>query len=173
MTPLRPTREIYGLAALMLVQMSCSVFFLTDVLDDALAEGIAAFRDHHLAFEAVAVLTLIIAVLFEGRMLISMLRRAAHLERGLSVASGALHDLMEAYFRQWALTPAEADVAAFLIKGCTIAEIAALRGGAEATVKTHLNAIYRKSGASGRGALLAVLIDDLMTKPLVAGPVSP
>ena len=85
------------------------------------------------------------------------------------MAAGALAELMEDYFRQWALTPSEADVAAFTIKGYSIAEIATLRGSAEGTVKTHLNAIYRKAGVQGRGQLVSLLIEDLLNGPLVPG----
>ena len=85
------------------------------------------------------------------------------------MAQGALSDLMEEYFVTWGLTPSEADVATFTIKGYSIAEIAELRGSAEATVKTHLNAIYRKAGVAGRGQLVSLLIEDLMRAPLT-GP---
>jgi len=81
--------------------------------------------------------------------------------------------VMEGHFRAWWLTPSEQDVATFTIKGCSIAEIAALRGSAEGTVKTHLNAIYRKAGVPGRGQLVSVLIEDLMGGPLVAAPDRP
>jgi len=101
-------------------------------------------------------------VAFEGSYLVRLLRRQAHAERALSAASGALHEVMEGYFEDWRLTPAEADVAAFTIKGFSIAEIATLRGSAEGTVKTHLNAIYRKAGVTGRSQLLSLFIEDLM-----------
>ncbi len=74
---------------------------------------------------------------------------------------------MEGYFEDWRLTPAEADVAAFTIKGFSIAEIATLRGSAEGTVKTHLNAIYRKAGVPGRAQLVNLLIEELLGGPLV------
>jgi DNA-binding CsgD family transcriptional regulator len=100
------------------------------------------------------------------------LRRQETMARGLGVAAGALSDLMEGYFRDWGLTSAEQDVAAFTIKGYSIAEIAELRGSAEATVKTHLNAIYRKAGVPGRGQLVSLLIEDLMRAPLMPSEAS-
>jgi len=101
-------------------------------------------------------------------MLMRLIRRQAHFRRVLSVASGALHDLIEAYFDSWALTAAERDVATFAIKGLSNAEIAQMRGSAEGTVKAHLNAISRKAGVQGRGALLSMLVEDLMQEPLIA-----
>ncbi len=92
------------------------------------------------------------------------------MEKSLGVAAGALAELMEDYFREWGLTPSEQDVAAFTIKGYAIAEIAEMRGSAEGTVKTHLNAIYRKAGVPGRGQLVSLLIEDLLNSPLVPLP---
>ena len=66
-------------------------------------------------------------------------------------------------FRKWATGIIES----FTIKGYAIAEIAVFRGSAEATVKTHLNAIYRKAGVSGRGQLVSLLIEDLLRAPLM------
>ena len=68
-----------------------------------------------------------------------------------------------------------ADVAGFAVKGFTTAEIAGFRGSSEATVKTHLNAIYRKAGVGGRAQLVSLLVEDLFRAPLLeaaaSGPV--
>jgi soluble lytic murein transglycosylase-like protein/DNA-binding CsgD family transcriptional regulator len=100
---------------------------------------------------------------FEGFYLRHLFRRQAHAERAVSVASGALHEVIEDYFEQWGPTPAEADIASFAVKGFSISEIASLRGSAEGTVKTHLNAIYRKSGLAGRGQLVGLWVEDLLS----------
>lgn len=161
----RPVAQRPGLlVALILFQILCTAFFVYDVVMD-IGEGDAALL--HLTPEIAATLGLVVGLVFEARTLMVMLRRQAHMEKSLGVAAGALSELMEDYFRQWALTPSEADVAAFTIKGYSIAEIAAMRGSAEGTVKTHLNAIYRKSGLQGRGQLVSVLIEDLLNGPLV------
>ncbi|MYM54355.1 helix-turn-helix transcriptional regulator [Rhodobacteraceae bacterium GS-10] len=127
----------------------------------------ASFVNRHLIIELLAALTLILSVGVEIRTLVRLLRRQDQLVRGLQIASGALHDLMQAYYDSWGLTPSEQDVAGFVIKGLSIAEIADLRGTAPGTVKAHLNAIYRKSGVTGRGELLSLLIEDLMATPLL------
>lgn len=68
-------------------------------------------------------------------------------------------------------------MANFTIKGCSIAHVAALRGSAEGTVKTHLNAIYRKAGVGGRGQLVNLLIEEILGGSLLqeapAGRASP
>lgn len=156
-------RRPLGLMALIAAQALCAAFFLWDVAGDVVPLGWAALRSYHITIEAIAATGLIAAVVVETRYLITLLRRKAHLEHQVSVAARAFHDVVEEHFRRWGLTPSEADVAHFTVKGLSIAEIAGLRGSAEGTVKSHLNAIYRKAGVSGRGELLALLIEDLTT----------
>lgn len=152
--------------ALIAFQLLCSAFFVVDVIEDFREGGVQWW---HMLPELAATAGLFLGIVFEVRALMALLRRQAIMEKSLGVAAGALAGLMEDYFRQWGLTPSEADVAAFTIKGCSIAEIAQMRGSAEGTVKTHLNAIYRKAGVQGRGQLVSVLIEDLLNAPLLPG----
>lgn len=160
-------RRSLTLVLLILFQAVCLVFFIADVLADIGDEGWLSVTSVHILPEAGATVGMIIGLVFQARYLMRLLRRQAHMERTLGVAAGALQQLMEDYFRQWRLTPSEQDIATFTIKGYSIAEIAALRGSAEATVKTHLNAIYRKAGVTGRGQLVSLLVEDLLRAPLV------
>jgi DNA-binding CsgD family transcriptional regulator len=161
-------RRSPALVGLILFQIACACVFFVDVVYD-LREAEVLW---HMIPEIAATVGLMIGIVFEVRYLIHLLRRQEVMARGLGVAAGALADLMEGYFRDWGLTSAEQDVAAFTIKGYSIAEIAKLRGSAEATVKTHLNAIYRKAGVPGRGQLVSLLIEDLMRAPLVEPPLT-
>ncbi len=160
------------LVALILFQALCTVVFAFDVFGDLGAAGIGGLLDRHLMPELGATVGLVIAILFEVRVLMRLLRQQAIQAQALGVASGALSQVIAGYFRAWNLTPAEEDVAAFTIKGYSIAEIAAFRGSAEGTIKTHLNAIYRKAGVAGRAQLVSVLIEDLMRAPLIDAPPS-
>jgi DNA-binding CsgD family transcriptional regulator len=121
----------------------------------------------HLTLEGLANLGLVSCILVEAQVLRRLMRRQAYADRALSAASGALQEVIEGYFADWGLTPSEADVATFTIKGYSIAEIAVLRKSAEGTIKTHLNAIYRKANITGRAQLVSLLIEDIMGKPLV------
>lgn len=161
-----------GLFLLLLIafQIACALFFVGDVLVDIEEQETSLW---HLAPEIGATLGLVIGIAVETRFLMALLRRQAQMQKSLGVAAGALADLMQSYFRQWALTPSEQDVAAFTIKGYSIAEIAELRGSAEGTVKTHLNAIYRKAGVPGRSQLVSLLIEDLLNAPLIGTAVPP
>lgn len=157
----------WSLAGLILAQGACAGFFFWDVvLDSGQLNGLFPL-DIHFVIEAGAVLGLIAGIAVEIRVLFRLLARKAHLERQVSMAQTAFHEVIEAHFEAWGLTAAEADIAWFTVKGLSITEIAQMRGSAEGTVKSHLNAIYRKADVTNRGALLALLIDDLMdgTRP--------
>lgn len=155
------------LTALIVLQSACVVLFLADGSQDVRELGSGFFESWHFVIEIAAVLSLIAAIAVGVRYLMTVHRRKARLERSVSIAKGALDAVIQAHYRSWSLTPAEQDVATFTIKGCSIAEIAQIRGSAPGTVKSQLNAIYRKAGVAGRSGLLAVLIEDLMDEPLI------
>ena len=151
-----------GVLVLLAAQIICAAIFLSDVIDDFRAYGPLAMRDYHILIEAASAGLLWMAILFEIRLFFGLLRRNAHLEKNLSIAQAAMHDVIEAHFETWGLTPSEQDIATFMVKGLSISEIAALRGSAEGTIKAHMHAIYRKSGTNNRGEVLSLLIDSLM-----------
>ena len=169
----RTGRETLILPGVILFQCVCTVFFLIDVVSDLEQLDWSMLTDLHMLPEIGATLGLVSGIVMLTVYLLRLLRHQAHLERSLGVAQGALAELIEEYFATWSLTPSEADVATFTIKGYSIAEIAELRGSAEATVKTHLNAIYRKAGVTGRGQLVSLLVEDLMRGTLTARAQSP
>jgi DNA-binding CsgD family transcriptional regulator len=151
------------LLGLILFQVICAAFFVVDVTSDLRSlDGLG-----HFIPEALATTCLFLGIAVEIRVLLVLLHRQQRMKQGLDVAAGALADVMNGYFAQWNLTEAEQDVAGFTIKGYSIAEIAGLRGSAEATVKAQLNSIYRKSGTQGRSQLVSVLVEDLLRAPLV------
>ncbi|MFP7570270.1 helix-turn-helix transcriptional regulator [Marivita sp. S2033] len=63
----------------------------------------------------------------------------------------------------WGLSKAEADVAIFVVKGFSNAEIAEMRNCAIATVKSQLGKIYHKSGLKSRYQLIAFVTDEVCT----------
>ena len=164
--PLDKTSKVpLALTALIAVQVFCAVIFVGDVIADFLEAGALEAARVHLSIESVATLSLMAAIAFEIRYLSWLLRRKARLEDNLRQASAAIHEVIEAQFESWGLTPAERDVAGFLVKGLATPEIARMRGSAEGTVKAQLNAIYRKSGTGSRSEMLSLLLDILMGQP--------
>ena len=155
----------YSLMMLILVQVLCAFFFASDIIADYREVGTSGTNRFYLSIEALATLSICAAIIFEIKYILELLQRKAHLERSVSVASAAMNDVILAHFQSWDLTPSETDVVNFSAKGLGIAEIAQMRGSAEGTIKSHLNSIYRKSGAHNRGEVLSLIIDSLMDRP--------
>ncbi|NHF72565.1 helix-turn-helix transcriptional regulator [Paracoccus sp. 12-3] len=108
-----------------------------------------------------AAVGLIAGIGLGGRMLALSLRAGREAQEKLARAKSAFMDLIDQRFTDWALSPAERDVALFSIKGMSVAEIAALRGTSEGTIKAQAAAVYRKAGVGNRHQLLSLFIEDL------------
>lgn len=151
-----------GMLVLILAQLLCVNFFVLDVVGDYRQDSSFFDQNGHLLIETLATICFAIAIWVEWRFFRQLLRRQQVLEENITAARAAMQQVIDHHFAEWGLTRAERDIAGLMIKGCSIAEIAAFRHSAEATIKTHLNAIYRKSGTSGRSDLLARLLDEVM-----------
>jgi DNA-binding CsgD family transcriptional regulator len=152
------------LAALIALQGVCALFFSYDVIQDFLDGNDGSLV--YLVMECLATLSLTAAAVLEFRLLQNLLRKNSNAERSLKIARGQMQDVVDAYFRDWGLTAAEADVASMTIKGFSISEISGMRQARAGTVKTQLTSIYRKAGVAGRSQLGSLLIEDLMGAPL-------
>ncbi|WP_308915493.1 helix-turn-helix transcriptional regulator [Jannaschia sp. LMIT008] len=115
--------------------------------------------------EVVSALALLTGSAVSVRLLLAVRARAQRAETAVRAARGAFAQVMRERFDDWALTPAERDVATLALKGLSGAEIAALRGTSEGTVKAQTASIYRKSGTSGRAQLLSLFLDELLDAP--------
>lgn len=73
-----------------------------------------------------------------------------------------LGDAIETQFSRWNLTEAEREVALLLLKGLSLKEIAAVRATNERTVRAQARALYSKAGITGRAALSAFFLEDLL-----------
>jgi DNA-binding CsgD family transcriptional regulator len=73
-----------------------------------------------------------------------------------------LGQAIEAQFSRWSLTEAEREVALLLLKGLATKEIAAVRSTSERTVREQARSVYTKAGLSGRSALSAFFLEDLL-----------
>ena len=157
----RLERKAAGMSVLVVLQALACTFFLVDVVGDLAAEGVGL----HLAIEAFAVFGLLVAVVlgaFQAREYIAAARRD---EAAVAAARGALSELIRMRFGAWRLTPAEADVALFALKGCDVSEIARLRGSAAGTVRAQLARVYAKAGVDSHSALIALFLEELIDLP--------
>ncbi len=87
---------------------------------------------------------------------------AEHWKRESSELIQGLGFAIENQFDRWALTPAESEIGLLLLKGLGLKEIAGLRDTSERTVREQARSLYRKSGLSGRSALAAFFLEDLL-----------
>jgi DNA-binding CsgD family transcriptional regulator len=163
-----------ALAAVVAAQVLCSLFFIWDIM-----AGLFGLRTEPLSWqtreliEIGAAIGLMLGVVLGAVLLVRIFRHNRRIEDQLRRASTAFAELLEERFAEWSLTPSERDVAWFTIKGLSLAEIARLRQTSEGTVKAQSNAIYRKSGVSGRTQLLSLFIEDLMDENLTKAEAKP
>ena len=73
-----------------------------------------------------------------------------------------LGDAIDRQFERWNLTPAEREVAMLLLKGLSHKEIAVVRNASVLTVRQQARAVYTKANLSGRAALSAFFLEDLL-----------
>ncbi|MFM6951025.1 MAG: helix-turn-helix transcriptional regulator [Novosphingobium sp.] len=154
----RRDRQTLLVAAVVAVQAVAAVFFVGDALGDFMADGITA----HIAIEAVIAFALMSGVFVGAAHLRRLLAEADRREAALAVARGAISEHIAARFADWGLTAAESDVALFAIKGCDVAEIAALRSAAHGTVRAQLSQIYAKAGVTSQAGLVSLFLEDLL-----------
>lgn len=129
-------RRVWVIVTILTLQVLSAFFFISDILS-----SYVGFWTVPLSWELRELLEisaaggLTVGVVFGALVLWGAHRDRHRAEERLRVASGAFMELLNERFTQWGLTRAEADVALFAIKGLSTAEIAALRGTSEGTVK--------------------------------------
>lgn len=166
---------ILGMVA---IQAVGAMFFISDIAMSVLGiERQPIDWQVREVMEIGAAVALLIGLVMSGLLLVQSQRRLGRAEAQLKRASSAFMDLLEQSFVQWGLTPAERDVAFFVLKGFSTQEIAGFRNTSDGTVKAQTNAIYRKAGVTGRGQLMSLFIDDLIAdalpKPAAKGQQTP
>lgn len=154
-------RKATGMTILVALQALAATFFLVDLAGDLSSEGAGA----HLLIEGLAAIALLIAVVLGAIQVRDLIAAARRDETAVAAASGALGDLIGLRFEEWGLTPAEADVALFALKGCDVGEIAALRGSASGTVRAQLARVYAKAGVDSQSGLIALFLEELIALP--------
>ncbi|MBR9840436.1 MAG: helix-turn-helix transcriptional regulator [Rhodobacteraceae bacterium] len=159
-------RQPLALAAVLLLQGIAAVFFVGDAVGDMLLDPTSPEG----MLESLVALALVAGVVLSGLQLRTALERLATQERTLDTARGKLSDVIATQFQVWGLTPAERDVGLLALKGLDVADIAALRGAAQGTVRAQLTRIYAKAGVSGRAQFGAWFVEDLLEDDLTLAP---
>ena len=143
---------------IVVLQLLVTGFFLIDFAGDVADDGVGP----HLLVEGLAAIGLVVGVTFGAREVRDLVQRARRDEAAVATARGAMTDLIRLRFADWKLTPAEADVALFALKGCEIQDIATYRNAAQGTVRAQLTRIYAKSGVRSQAALMALFLEELV-----------
>lgn len=148
-------RRVWATEAVIALQVLAVIYFLLDAAgEDGGTPGLV---------ELVVGLALLAGIGWGAMTLRRLHAEAQRREAALAAARGALGEIVAGRFGAWGLSPAEAEVALFALKGCPVAEIARLRGSAEGTVRSQLSQVYAKAGVGGQPGLMALFLDDLMS----------
>ena len=142
LTSITKERRATALAAIIILQALCALFFIGDVIADLSGGG--HLEDLHLGLGTLAALTLIGGVVFLMVELQRLLARVDDMDTGLRVARGQMAEVVEGFFEDWTLTQAERDVAMMILKGLDNEAIAKVRNTAPGTVRAQTTSIYSK-----------------------------
>ncbi|WP_255471231.1 helix-turn-helix transcriptional regulator [Paracoccus sp. M683] len=158
------------LIAILALQTVCAVYLLRDIVLSLLGVSFEPLAWQYVEYLDIgAAFGLIAGIALGARMLFSSLRQRHRAEEKLRQAKTAFMQLIDQKFGDWGLSPAERDVALFSIKGLSVAEIAALRGTSDGTIKAQAAAVYRKAGVGNRHQLLSLFIEDLFDPQMSPG----
>ena len=80
----------------------------------------------------------------------------------LRLLRGEMDHFVRNKFTHWGLSPAERDIATYMLKGLSISEIATARATAEGTIKAQSLSIFRKTGVNSRTELMSLFIDEFL-----------
>lgn len=154
-------REISPAVIAIVLQVFACIYFVGDALSDQgdpAASGVASI------FEIMVALALLAGIVLGASYIMHLLREARIREASVAVARGALARILSERFVDWGLSAAEADVAMFALKGCTVAEIATMRSAAQGTVRAQLSQVYAKAGVTSQPMLMSLFLEDLMSE---------
>ena len=143
------------------------IFFIFDVASDVyeriVANSAPSLLDlTHLFFEVFSAGALILAIQILVRQLRWLEERNTQQSESLSFLRGEMDSYMHGKFDEWSLTSAERDIAMYMLKGLSIAEIAAARSTAEGTVKAQTSNIFRKTSVASRLELMSLFMDEFL-----------
>ncbi len=157
---LRHPAIVWGLVAMQVLGGS---YFLWEILASILGLPTIPLRWQIREFvEIGASLGLILGAILGVQLARVASRETQRATNARRLTAGEFSAVVQDYFTGLGLTPAETEVAWFLLKGMSVTEIGALRDTAIGTVKAQCTAIYRKAGVTGKSQLFSSLVEDLL-----------
>jgi DNA-binding NarL/FixJ family response regulator len=159
-------RSIFLFYCILAVQMLCAFPFLYDLWGEVLGLRTTAIPWYlQEVIQMMASAGMFVGVIGAGIYMLYLhhsQKRIARLGEQMDVVSGNFQDHIQQHFDSWNLSRSEAEIAVYAMKGFSNAEIAELRGTTTATVKSQMNAIYRKCNFSNRQQLISFLVEELL-----------
>ena len=146
------------------IQGVSAVVFVWELWTEVL--GLRTFQISWFIIEIIQItasIGLVLGLIVTSLFLRASLSEMNEMRRHIDVASGNFQSHVEYYFRKWDLSHSEAAVATYAMKGFSNAEIADLRGTSSSTVKTQMQAIFRKSDLANRQQLISFLVGELLS----------
>lgn len=153
-----PSNFLPAMVAIAFQVLACA-YFVGDALLD---QSDPALSSPALIFEILIALALMVGIALGTAYIVRLIREAQVRETSVAIARGALSRILSQRFVEWGLSAAEAEVALFALKGCTVAEIATMRSAAQGTVRAQLSQVYAKAGVSSQPMLMSLFLEDLM-----------
>lgn len=148
---------------LVALQASCALYFLLEFLGSLFGFPTLPLRWQWREFiEIGAVLGLLLGALLGVSLALAARREIARARSSVRLMAGKFSQEVQDNLRQIGLTPAETEVAWFILKGLPQAEIARLRGTSESTIRVQSTAIYRKANVNGKTQFVTQILEDLL-----------
>ena len=145
------------------IQILSALFFVGDLWTEVL--GLRTFPipyDWQEYIQVLASVGLVAGVVVSGVFIRQSLSRMAVMNRQIDVSNGQYQSHLMRYFGRWQLSPSEQAVAIYAMKGFSNAEIAEIRGTSASTIKSQMNAVFRKAEFQTRQQLIAFMVEEML-----------
>lgn len=157
---LRHPSLVWGLVA---VQTACGAYFLWEIFASLFGLPTIPLRwQVRELVEIGASVGLILGALLGIALALAASREINRADTARRLTTGQFTQVVNEYFTRLGLTGAETEIAWLLLKGMSLAEVAALRNTASGTVKAQCAAIYRKAGVTGKAQLFSTVVEDVL-----------
>ncbi len=148
---------------LVIIQIACGSYFIWEVLASVLGWPTFPLRWQTREFiEIGAGVGLVLGVVLGVQLARSASQEALRAKTAHRLTPGEFTAVVQDYFNDLGLTPAESETAWFLLKGHSMNQIAKARATAISNVRTLCKSIYRKAGVRGKSQLFSYMVEYVL-----------